>query len=194
MNRGLARNIFLAVVFVLLVAAHWAVQPNQTQRNYHFLPDMVNSIAYEAQAPVPAVGGDIDLDFRPPEGSVARGHEPLPYDPTPTGAALAATELASPTPDDEAASAARGAFVFSTFCVVCHGPQGGGDGPVATLGVPPPPSLLAANSLQMTDGQMYHVITFGQGNMAGYAAQVDRDDRWHVIRHIRQLQREAPQP
>ena len=192
MKRGLALNLFLAAIFVLLVAAHWAVQPNHTERNYHFLPDMVDSVAYEAQAPVPAVSGEFELDFRPPEGSVARGHQPLPYDPTPAGAALAAVELSSPSPDDEAA--ARGAFVFSTFCVVCHGPQGGGDGPVTTFGVPPPPSLLAENSLQMSDGQMYHLITFGQGNMAGYAAQVGRDDRWHVIHHIRQLQRQADQP
>ncbi len=40
----------------------------------------------------------------------------------------------------------------------------------------------------MPDGQMYHLITLGQKNMASYATQVQRDDRWKVIRYIRTLQ------
>ena len=46
----------------------------------------------------------------------------------------------------------------------------------------------------MPDGQMFHVLTFGQGNMAAYAAQVERDDRWRVIAYIRQLQGQAAAP
>jgi mono/diheme cytochrome c family protein len=39
----------------------------------------------------------------------------------------------------------------------------------------------------MKDGQLFHIITFGQGNMPSYAAQVDRDDRWKVVRFVRGL-------
>ena len=109
---------------------------------------MVNSLAYEAQAPSPRFAGDFAIDLRPPAGSVARGHEPLPYDSSPEGAILAGVELVNPIAAEDATAAARGAFVFSTFCVVCHGPQGLGDGPVTKLGVPPPPSLLAERALQ----------------------------------------------
>ena len=191
MSGALLRNLLLAVVLVVLVAAHWTVPSDQTQRNFHFMPDMVDSVAHEAQAPARA---DLSLDLRPPEGSVARGHEPLLHDSSPEGAALAGLELENPIPDDDAEAAARGASVFSTFCVTCHGPQGLGDGPVTKQGVPPPPSLLAERALQMADGQMYHIISFGQGNMASYASQVERDDRWCVIKYVRQLQKEAPAP
>ena len=65
---------------------------------------------------------------------------------------------------------------------------------MAKLGVPPPPSLLGESALQMADGRMYHIITFGQGNMAAYAAQVERDDRWRVISYVRQLQQQEATP
>jgi mono/diheme cytochrome c family protein len=65
---------------------------------------------------------------------------------------------------------------------------------VTKQGVPPPPSLLAERALRMADGQMYHIITFGQGNMAAYASQVEREDRWRVINYVRELQKEATAP
>ncbi len=191
MSGAVLRNLLLVVVLLLLVAAHWAVPSDPTQRNFHFFPNMVNSVAYEAQAPTPWFDGDFAIDLRPPAGSVARGHEPLLYDSSPEGAILAGVELVNPIPAEDAEAAVRGAFVFSTFCVVCHGPQGLGDGSVTKQGVPPPPSLLGERALQMADGQMYHIITFGQGNMAAYASQVERNDRWRAIRYVRQLQQKA---
>jgi len=184
------KQLLLMAVLALLIAAHWAIPSDQTQRNYNFLPNMVDAVAYEAQSPPPELA-DFAIDLRPPPGSVARGHLPLPYSPDAEGAALAGAELVSPIAVDDPAATARGAFVFSTFCVTCHGPQGLGDGPVAKMGVPPPPSLLTEKALNTPDGQMYHIITFGQGNMAAYAAQVERDDRWRVIAYIRQLQGQA---
>ena len=40
----------------------------------------------------------------------------------------------------------------------------------------------------MSDGQMFHVLTFGQKNMPGYAAQISAADRWQAILHVRSLQ------
>ncbi len=62
---------------------------------------------------------------------------------------------------------------------------------VAKRGFPPPPSLVLEHAIKMKDGQMFHVATLGQGNMPGHAAQISRDDRWHVINHIRTLQADA---
>ena len=47
------------------------------------------------------------------------------------------------------------------------------------------------SSVSMADGRMYHVITFGQGNMASYAAQLSPSERWQAILHIRTLQQGA---
>jgi mono/diheme cytochrome c family protein len=85
----------------------------------------------------------------------------------------------------------RGAFLFRNYCQMCHGPEGKGDGPMMQRGMPPSASLLAENAVQMQDGQLFHVLTYGQRNMSSHAAQLSREDRWKVILHVRALQLKA---
>jgi len=189
-------NLLLLVLLAVLIGAHWLVLPDPSRRNDELMPDMVVSVAHDAQFPAPVLSDGTLVDLRPPEGSVVRGLPPFDYAADPDGARLAGQELAGPEwgEDEEADVVARGAFIFASFCAVCHGAGGLGDGPVTKRGVPPPPSLLADHARQMPDGEIYHLLTLGRGNMASYAAQVRRDDRWKVIRYIRSLQKppEAP--
>ena len=78
--------------------------------------------------------------------------------------------------------------MFLTFCKPCHGVKGEGDGIVSQRGFTPPPSLLADRAKLLKDGQIFHIQTFGQGNMSSFASQVLREDRWKIILHIRNLQ------
>ena len=188
MRGGVAINLLLLVVLAGLIAMHWFVLPDPSRRNYEFLPDMVESVPRDAQAPVPALADGSTLDLRPPEGAIARGYPPLEYGATPEEALRAGEELRNPIQVDDADAVARGAFIFSSFCSVCHGPTGQGDGAATRRGVPPPPSLLLDHARQMRDGQMFHLISLGQGNMASYASQVERQDRWKAILHVRALQ------
>ena len=111
--------------------------------------------------------------------------------------ATSATEeppAAEPPPDPRAklnASIQRGAEVYNVFCVSCHGPSGAGDGPVTKRGFPPPPPLTTGKSVQMQDGQLFHILTYGQGSMSSMAAQLDRNGRWDVINFVRGLQQTA---
>ena len=77
------------------------------------------------------------------------------------------------------------------YCTVCHDSAGDGRGPVVARGFLPPPSLHAARALAMPDGELFHVITHGQGNMASYASQLTPEERWQVVLHVRRLQEEA---
>ena len=45
--------------------------------------------------------------------------------------------------------------------------------------------------MQMKDGQLFHILTHGQNNMASYASQLSREDRWNVIVYVRSLQAAA---
>ncbi len=104
---------------------------------------------------------------------------------------IAGTETGSPLNAATArlqASVQHGARVYSVFCVPCHGPSGAGDGPVAKRGFPPPPPLPTGKSVQMKDGQLFHILSYGQGSMAPMAGQLSRDRRWDVINYIRSLQ------
>ncbi len=191
----LVLNIVLAGLVLAAVGMRWAIPGDPTQRNYRVLPNMADSVAAEAQAPSAVLPGGMTMQ-PPPEGSIARDHLPLHYTATPEDAARAGAELRNPfAPEPQ--HLARGAAVYAAFCQVCHGGGGLGDGPVTRRGVPPPPSLLGENALNVPDGRMFHILTFGQNNMASYAAQIVREDRWKVILHVRALQasaRSATQP
>ncbi len=91
-----------------------------------------------------------------------------------------------------AASVTRGEETFRAFCITCHGATGAGDGPVAKRGFPPPPSLLTGKSRQMKDGQIFHILTYGQGSMSGLPSQLPPEERWDVINYVRGMQASAP--
>lgn len=161
-----------------------------TTRNIEYMPEMIDSVAYDSFAPNPHTRDGKTL-IAPAPGTIPRGYRPLHFRPGPAEAARAGRELRNPLQATKEVLA-RGKHVFTTFCAVCHGRSAEGDGTV----VPPfprPPSLKASHARKMPDGQMLHVITFGQGLMASYAAQVRRVDRWKVIHYIRSLQGAAPQ-
>ena len=45
--------------------------------------------------------------------------------------------------------------------------------------------------MKMKDGQLFHVLTYGQNNMPFYASQLSREDRWNVILYVRTMQAAA---
>jgi mono/diheme cytochrome c family protein len=192
-DRGfsLARwNVALGIGLLVLVALNWGLGDDRSRPNDEMMPEMVHSVPYNSYAPNPIFADGATLQ-RPVPGTIARGHLPLHYKATPEDAVRAGLELANPVAADDAQARRRGPVLFSQYCQVCHGPAGQGDGPVAKRGMPPPPPLTADKTRLMKDGQMFHVLTYGQGNMASYASQLSREDRWNVILHVRELQKQA---
>lgn len=164
------------------------LRPQPTVRGFELFPDMAVSPAPLSQRATTLLpGGTTDQSL--PEGVVVRGRLPFLYGAGPEEAKRAGEERTNPFPADDAAALARGARVYSVYCVPCHGATGEGDGPVTRRGMLPPPSLHAVRATTMKDGEMFHVVTMGQGNMASYAAQTDEADRWCAILHVRALQK-----
>lgn len=180
-------NGFLFLAVLVSVGASWIFSSDPAKPNFEFLPQMAHSPRYNAFAPNPNFGDGSTLQH-PEPGTIARGSMPLHYAATPQDALRAGEELISPLDVSNVRARERGAFVFSNFCAVCHGAGGAGNGPVAQRGYPPPPSLLAEHALKMKDGQLFHVLTYGQNNMPSYASQLSREDRWNVILYVRTMQ------
>ncbi len=190
MNFTRKLNIVLLLLFLVSLSLNWAVRRDPTQPNREALPEMVRTPRYNAFAPNPNFPDGLTL--RPPEpGTIPRGFLPLHYTASKEDALRAGEELQSPLSSADSGAAQRGAFVFTNFCQECHGATGRGDGPVTLRGFPAPPSLLAERALNMKDGQVFHILSYGQGNMPSYAAQLSREDRWKAIVFVRSLQKQA---
>jgi len=84
--------------------------------------------------------------------------------------------------------------LFEHFCSPCHGITGQGDGLVTQHGFPPPPSYSTGQSSRggamkdLTDGKIYHTITYGVNAMGPYASQLDPQERMKVILYVHHLQ------
>ena len=184
-------NIALLAALVICLALNWVLSDRSDRPNYRFLPDMADSPAYSAFEPNPNFADGKTLRT-PVAGAIARGHAPLHYGATPEDAARAGRELTNPLSYSDARALTRGRDVFSNFCQHCHGATGKGDGLVAQRGFPPPPSLLAERALNLPDGQIFHILTYGQGNMPSHASQIAPHDRWSAILYVRSLQGRKP--
>jgi mono/diheme cytochrome c family protein len=178
-----------------------------SEPTYIYMPDMVYQPALKAQSVGsmrPPVKGTIPRDFVPYPYSNIGGAAPIPGSPEAKAAAAhpraAATDANYPGKElknplrPTLTVLKRGQVVFNTYCIVCHGPAGMGDGSVVPR-FPRPPSLQSDKVRNWPDGNIYHVITMGQNMMPSYASQIAPGDRWAVIHYVRALQRsQHPSP
>lgn len=132
----------------------------------------------------------------PVDGTVpVNGHEVTTVDPA------VANTIVNPRART-AESLNRGQTVFETFCAVCHGAAGRGDGPISANNGQEPagpfpgiPSLVDPFRQKLTDGWIYGVVVnaqdMGKGLMPRYGDKVRGNDRWDVVNYVRQLQAAA---
>lgn len=184
-------NWALAAVFVLSMIANFAVRPDPGAPNIEVLPDMAHSPAYASFSPNPVLPDGKTMQ-PPVPGTLPRGFVPLHYQAGEQEALRAAAELKNPLDPQRAKE--RGAVVYQNFCAPCHGGSLRGDGAVALHGFPAPPNLRGEKSMKLAEGQMFHILTFGQKKMPSYASQLTVNDRWSVIAYVKSLQNEAAMP
>ena len=83
----------------------------------------------------------------------------------------------------------RGQQRFNINCSPCHGATADGNGITKKIGA----MLVVANLhdkriVEMTDGELFFVITNGRNNMGAYGANVTVEDRWAIVAYLRALQ------
>jgi len=143
-----------------------------------------------AVRPFEAIPGDSSKAprFLPPEGSVpVTGHEDSLDIYSPAGLRIVDSKV-NPVARD-AASLARGGKIFDTYCSVCHGVQGHGDGIVSGRLGGMVPNLTLELTRQRSDGYIYAMIRHGRGLMPRYGDKIhDARDRWNVVNYVRSLQ------
>jgi len=151
------------------------------QRAYDYMPDMARDPAYKAFAPNTVTRDGLTLQ-QPVAGTIPRGYVPFHYGSGEDEAARAGRELVNPyTPT--ARTLDEGKALFQTYCMVCHGEKGAGDGPISGK-IPTPPSYVSDRLMKFPQGRIFHVITLGTGKMPSYAAQLSADERWKIVTYV----------
>jgi mono/diheme cytochrome c family protein len=186
------RRCFPALALLACATALTGCGASSNQRAYEYMPDMARDPAYKAFAANAATHDGLTLQH-PVKGTIPRGYQTFHFAAGEEEAERAGRELQNPyRPTTE--TLAEGKALFETYCAVCHGNQGKGDGPISTK-IPTPPSYLSARLMTFAPGHIFHVITLGTGKMPSYAAQLSADERWKIVTYVHttlQNQGEAP--
>ncbi|WP_396151191.1 c-type cytochrome [Flavobacterium sp.] len=157
--------------------------------NYQFFPNMYESVGYETYAESEAFNGKNQLKGQtaqePPQGSIKRGFEIYEYENSTAGYELAKANLMSPIDSITEKEAVKGKELYGIYCAICHGEQGNGKGKLVErekfLGVP------SYADRVITEGSVYHVITYGLNSMGSHANQLSQQERWLVTDYVLQL-------
>lgn len=113
-----------------------------------------------------------------------------------TGLRLA-SRLKNPL-DSTAEVVAAGKALYEMYCDHCHGAKGEGNGKVAEgvevdgtkkgnyNGVP---NYKSDALKRMTEGHIFHVITYGKNLMWPHGSQISPEDRWKIAKYVKTLQK-----
>jgi mono/diheme cytochrome c family protein len=137
-------------------------------------------------------------DDKAPHGKPAEGHEHTmdgphqhPWWETPP----AEYANARSTRWDDAAAIARGELLFQTYCLMCHGADGKGTGPVAK-GLPHPPADLTHHFhrapgdgdaylfWRVSEGGQVEPFKSSQSAMPAFKTVLSDDQRWDVLAYV----------
>ena len=159
---------------------------NNAAPNYQYFPNMYESVGYETYSESDAFKNGIEAQL-PAEGTVNRGFEPFEYENSTEGYELAKANLKSPL-DSLSRNLDKGKELFDIYCMTCHGASGDGVGKLVErekfLGVP------SYADRPITEGSVFHVITYGLNSMGSHANQLSAHERWLVVDYVLKLKSE----
>lgn len=190
------KKIAIIATLILSMAAVFIGCKDKRDAGSVYMPDMAYSRAYESYATRDSAifttdpynaGHKIFFNNMPPEGTVKRG-ELFPFNvPNDSNGLLnLSNQVKNPLAPINAKEMAEAGRLFNINCGVCHGAKGEANGPLAAKvgGV----KSIIGSSPGYSDGRIYFVIAYGQGNMGSYASQLTREQRWRIVQYIRTLE------
>jgi mono/diheme cytochrome c family protein len=178
----------------IIIAATIIISSCKDKRStgWEYAPNMYEHIAYD-----PDQKNDNFKDGKtaqvPPAGTIPVGFISFDYPNTKDGYEKAGVEFVDTIAKTQQ-NLADGQILFEHFCSPCHGMGGQGDGLVVQHGFPAPPSYSKGQSSRggamkdLTDGKIYHTITYGVNAMGSYASQLEPKERMKVILYVHHLQ------
>ena len=156
---------------------------DKAKPNYQFFPNMYEAVSYETYSEHNVFKGGVEAQV-PAKGSIKRGFVPYEIPNTPEGYALAKATLKSPL-DSLSINQDKAKELYTVYCAICHGDAGDGKGNLVVkekfLGVP------SYKDREITDGSVFHVVTYGLNSMGSHANQLSQEERWVVADYVLKL-------
>lgn len=157
-----------------------------------YMPDMADSRAYETYTPAQERLKESGAYYsgQPVAGTMARGDmAPFPYSGDTTGYRQSAS-VKNPLPQLNAVDYLEAARLYLVNCAICHGDKLDGKGPLFTSGayIAAPKNLIADDAKALSEGTIYHAVTYGKGQMGSYASQLTSKQRWMVVHYVKEKQ------
>lgn len=151
-----------------------------------FAPEMAHSLATETYTENDVFEHGSSA-LKPVEGTVPREMIPYQYPADFDGREAAGEELTNPV-DLNTEILEKGKEQYEIFCANCHGEKGDGQGYLYTSKkyVVQPKSLITDEWKELPGGEIYHVITVGQGVMGAHGPQIKPENRWKIVHYIQQ--------
>lgn len=156
---------------------------DKAKPNYQFFPNMYEAVSYETYSEHKVFKGGVEAQI-PVKGTIKRGFVPYEIPNTPEGYTLAKATLKSPL-DSATINQDKAKELYTVYCAICHGDEGDGKGNLVVkekfLGVP------SYKDREITDGSIFHVVTYGLNSMGSHANQLSQEERWVVADYVLKL-------
>ena len=180
--KSLYKIVALAAVSTLATSCF-----NKEKPNYQLFPNMYESVAYETYSESSAFKNGKEGQV-PAQGSIPRGFTPEEYANTPEGLASARLNSKSPLDSLSEGDMEKAKQLYTIYCAICHGDAGDGKGNLVKrekfLGVP------SYAERELTEGGIYHVVTYGLNAMGSHKNQLTQTERWMVAAYVLKLKSE----
>jgi hypothetical protein len=188
---------FSAIVLTATLFLVSSCADNKRAPGSIYMPDMAYSRTYETYAELDSLkytsnvndkgGNKIFFNAMPAPGTIKRG-DLFPYTLAndSNGYRLSAS-VPNPITFLTGAEMSEAARLYNINCGICHGEKGTANGPLSGK-IGAIANLTLDLYKAMPDGTMFHSVTYGKNNMGSYASQLNRKQRWMVIKYVRTLQ------
>ncbi len=171
---------------------------NKVRRNpgRAYMPDMAYSRAYESYSSTDNLKEKgIHYTATPVPGTIARGDMGAYRLANDSAGYANSGSVANPLAPLDARKYLEASRLYMINCAICHGDKLDGNGPLWNGGDGPytaaPRNLLDDYSRALAAGTIFHVQTYGKGQMGSYASQLTTEQRWMITHYIKEKQANA---
>ena len=183
------RIFIIGIYFVVITSC------NNDGRGYEYMPNMYRSPSLETYGQNSVFEDSINARL-PVKGTIARGYlKTFNYSSSLEDYLLSGEKAINPYEFNDL-NLAEGEKLYAMFCKHYHGNNGAGGGSITHPVYSAIPHYndnkqirrSGATMSELTQGHIFHAITYGLNAMGPHASQLSEEERWKISLYVKKLQ------